>query len=66
MTICTDEIIWDSTAPSGWLGYYPGTNNINYNCDANAYSDNENGQWFYGRLSRADHSERDPHAPVNP
>ena len=50
VTICTDDIICDSTAPSGWLGYYPGTDHINYNFDANAYSDNGNGQWFYGQF----------------
>jgi cutinase len=50
VTICTDDVICDSTAPSGWLGYYPGTNHSNYNFDVNAYSDNGNGQWFYGQF----------------
>ncbi|GAB2756120.1 cutinase family protein [Amycolatopsis magusensis] len=46
LTLCTDDIICDSTAASGWLGY-PGKH-MNYDFNVDAYSDHANGQWFNG------------------
>lgn len=49
VSICTDDIICDGTAPSGWLGYATGAH-ANYSFNVNDYSDNGNGQWFYGQF----------------
>jgi cutinase len=46
VTICTDDVICDSTAASGWLGYP--RNHMNYSFNVNDYSDDGNGQWFNG------------------
>lgn len=49
VTLCTDDIICDGTAPSGWPGYASGAHQ-NYSFNVNDYSDNGNGQWFYGQF----------------
>lgn len=46
VTICTDDVICDSTAASGWLGYP--NKHMNYNFNVDVYSDNGDGQWFNG------------------
>jgi cutinase len=48
VTICTDDIICDSTAASGWLGYP--NKHMNYNFNVDVYSDNAHGQWFNGQF----------------
>lgn len=49
VTLCTNDIICDGTAPSGWPGYATGAHQ-NYSFNVNDYSDNGNGQWFYGQF----------------
>ena len=48
VTICTDDVICDSTAASGWLGY-PGKH-MNYDFNVDVYSNDANGQWFNGEF----------------
>lgn len=46
VTICTDDVICDSTAASGWLGYP--AKHMNYDFNVDVYSNDANGQWFNG------------------
>jgi cutinase len=46
VTICTDDVICDSAAASGWLGYP--AKHMNYSFDVDVYSDDGHGQWFNG------------------
>ena len=48
VTICTDDVICDSAAPSGWLGYPD--NHMNYSFNVDDYSNDGNGQWFNGEF----------------
>jgi cutinase len=47
VSICTNDVICDSSAPSGWIGYLTGAHG-NYAFNVDAYSDDGNGQWFNG------------------
>ncbi len=47
VSICTDDVICDSAAASGWIGYLTGAHG-NYSFDVDDYSDDGNGQWFNG------------------
>ena len=47
VSICTNDVICDSAAPSGWIGYLTGAHG-NYSFDVDDYSDDGNGQWFNG------------------
>ena len=47
VSICTNDVICDSAAPSGWIGYLTGGHG-NYSFNVDDYSDNGNGQWFNG------------------
>ena len=47
VSICTDDVICDSAAPSGWIGYLTGAHG-NYSFDVDDYSDDGDGQWFNG------------------
>jgi cutinase len=49
VTICTDDVICDSTAASGWPGYLSGKHG-NYDFNVDAYSDDADGQWFNGEF----------------
>ena len=48
VTICTDDVICDSTAASGWLGYP--RNHMNYDFNVDVYADDADGQWFNGEF----------------
>ncbi len=48
VTICTDDVICDSTAASGWLGYP--AKHMNYDFNVDVYSDDADGQWFNGEF----------------
>lgn len=47
VTICTDDIICDANAASGWPGY-PNAH-MNYSFNVDDYSDDGHGQWFNGQ-----------------
>ncbi|MFC4493263.1 cutinase family protein [Streptomyces ovatisporus] len=47
-SVCTGDVICDSSAPSGWGGYLNGDHG-NYSFNADDYADNGNGQWFNGQ-----------------
>jgi cutinase len=47
VSICTDDVICDSTAASGWIGYLTGAHG-NYSFNVDDYSDDGDGQWFNG------------------
>ena len=47
VSICTNDVICNSAAPSGWIGYLTGAHG-NYSFDVDDYSDDGNGQWFNG------------------
>ena len=47
VSICTNDVICDSAAPSGWIGYLTGAHG-NYSFNVDDYSDDGNGQWFNG------------------
>jgi len=47
VSICTNDVICDSAAPSGWIGYATGAHG-NYAFNVDVYSDDGNGQWFDG------------------
>jgi cutinase len=47
VSICTNDVICDSAAPSGWIGYLTGAHG-NYSFDVDHYSDDGDGQWFNG------------------
>jgi cutinase len=49
VTICTDDVICDSTAASGWPGYIGGKHG-NYDFNVDAYADDADGQWFNGEF----------------
>lgn len=49
VTICTDDIICDLTAPSGPAGY-PHNHVSNYDFNVDVYSNDGNGEWFYGEF----------------
>jgi cutinase len=54
VTICTDDVICDSTAASGWIGYLQGRHVANYadatgHINVDNYSDDGAGQWFNGQ-----------------
>jgi cutinase len=46
VTICTDDIICDANAASGWPGYP--NKHMNYSFNVDDYSDDGTGQWFNG------------------
>lgn len=48
VSLCTDDVICDSTAASGWIGYLRGDHVNNYDFNVDVYSDDGNGQWFNG------------------
>ncbi|RAJ67192.1 hypothetical protein K378_02558 [Streptomyces sp. Amel2xB2] len=50
-SVCTDDVICDSSAPSGWIGYasQPSAHG-NYSFNVDDYADNANGQWFNGEF----------------
>jgi cutinase len=50
VSICTDDVICDSFAPSGWIGYLRGDHVNNYDFNVDTYSDDGNGQWFNGEF----------------
>jgi cutinase len=47
VSICTDDVICDSAAPSGWIGYATG-GHLNYSFNVDDYSNDGHGQWFDG------------------
>ncbi|MDD9370778.1 MAG: cutinase family protein [Acidimicrobiales bacterium] len=47
VSICTNDVICDSAAPSGWIGYLTGAHG-KYSFNVDDYSDDGNGQWFNG------------------
>ena len=47
VSICTDDVICDSAAPSGWIGYATGAH-MNYSFNVDHYSNDGHGQWFDG------------------
>jgi len=47
VSLCTDDVICDSAAPSGWIGYATGAHG-NYSFNVDTYSNDGNGQWFDG------------------
>jgi cutinase len=47
VTLCTDDVICDSSAPSGWIGYATGAHQ-NYSFDVDVYSNTGDGEWFNG------------------
>ena len=47
VSICTNDVICDSAAPSGWIGYATGAHG-NYSFNVDTYSNDGNGQWFDG------------------
>ena len=47
VSICTNDVICDSAAPSGWIGYATGAHG-NYSFNVDDYSNDGNGQWFDG------------------
>ncbi|WP_456697527.1 cutinase family protein [Aeromicrobium sp. P5_D10] len=51
VTICTNDVICDSAAQSGWIGYFWNPSaHLNYSFNVNDYSDDGNGQWFNGQF----------------
>jgi cutinase len=51
VTICTDDVICDSTAASGWIGYAATPSaHMNYSFNVDDYSNDGNGQWFNGQF----------------
>ncbi|SEP00192.1 cutinase family protein [Amycolatopsis saalfeldensis] len=49
VSLCTDDIICDEAAASGWIGYAQHKHTENYNFNVDVYSDNGVGQWFNGQ-----------------
>lgn len=51
VSVCTDDVICDSTARSGWGGYLaqPSAHG-NYSFNVDDYSNTGNGQWFNGQF----------------
>ena len=47
VSICTNDVICDSAAPSGWIGYATGAHG-NYSFNVDDYSNDGHGQWFDG------------------
>lgn len=48
VSLCTNDVICDGAAPSGWIGYARGDHVNNYNFNVDVYSNDGNGQWFDG------------------
>ncbi|SEF37610.1 cutinase [Amycolatopsis pretoriensis] len=49
VSLCTDDIICDEGAASGWLGYFQHKHTDNYDFNVDVYSDDGVGQWFNGQ-----------------
>lgn len=49
VSLCTDDIICDEGAASGWIGYAQHKHVDNYNFNVDVYSDDGVGQWFNGQ-----------------
>ena len=47
VSLCTNDVICDGAAPSGWIGYATGAHG-NYSFNVDTYSNDGNGQWFDG------------------
>ena len=47
LVLCTNDVICDSAAPSGWIGYATGAHG-DYSFNVDTYSNDGNGQWYDG------------------